>query len=237
MSITFQNQADNYAYGGVSTQITLDVTAGDLIVVWVGAQWDHDTPVYCDEVTDDIGNTYTVRPVVKNGKCSSVFAYVLSSVDTDSENVITVAYNVTNDASKYVIGSCYEPDGGDTVTLEDSSGNSSAWQSSPWDTGANQITTTGTDELLIAGFVCVGSRTYSEQEIPSGVTTDVNVLTASSDADTCFYRIMTEGISNAEAEVTVTGGDSAFAAEILAFKAESSITDWTTHEHTTLVFS
>ncbi len=218
MGITYQDDAATQAFTTGSIAATIDVAEGDLIVVFIGVA---NKAVWCTGVTDDIGNSYTVRTaIIANlGATTLVFAYVLSSAGADATNVITVTFNNATAANKQLIISCYEPDSGDIVTLEDSANAVSGWEASPWETPST-INTTGTDELLIAGFQAnVSTLNYSNHEIPSGVAAD-GVFSLAPEAE-CFYRILTGTISNAEAEMD-TDGSQYYVAEILAFKSTAT---------------
>jgi len=208
------NQSTNYTTG--NTTVTVDVAAGDGIVVFIGSMMNG---VYCTGVTDDIGNTYTVRPHVPDdgGNSELVFAYVESSIGTDATNVITATYNAANNIRKNMNASSWEPDSGDTITLDDASNKSGGWEDSPWETPSD-LSTTGTDGLIITGVQSTSAITYTNHEIPSGIA--AIALTDNGQGDTVFYRILTETITNEEAEVDPSGSQR-YAIEVLAFKSEA----------------
>ena len=217
MAITYQDDAEATAFITGSIAATIDVAAGDLIVVFIGTT---DPTVWCTGVTDDIGNTYTVRTALATTASTLVFAYVLSSVGADATNVITATFNNATATTKNIIASCYQPDSGDVVTLEDSSNKASDWEASPWETPIDAINTTGTDELLIAAFQSGAALTYTNHEIPSGTAAD-GVFTGVHGSEVCFYRILTATLSNGEAEVDVSASQR-YCAEILAFKSTAA---------------
>ena len=215
MGITYQDDAEVTTYGTGSIAATIDVAAGDLIVVFIGVA---PAGTWCTGVTDDIGNSYTVRTAIAANDCTLVFAYVLSSIGADATNVITATFNNSTAVRKNIIASCYEPDSGDVVTLEDSSNKASTYEASPWETPTDEINTTGDDELLIAGFQSgTTSITYTNHEIPSGIAAG-GVFTGAYTNEVCFYRILTATLSNGEAEVD-TNVSGRYCAEILAFKS------------------
>ena len=106
------------SYTDGSVAATIDVAEGDLIVVFVGV---YGGSPYCNDVADDIGNEYIVRDNIRSYSSTLVFAYCLSSIGANAANVITATFNAVAARQKNIIASCYTPDVGDVVTLEDAS--------------------------------------------------------------------------------------------------------------------
>ena len=217
MALALRDDAAATAYpSGTTTTITVDTLLGNLIVVFIGVV---SSTKYCTGVSDTIGNTYTLRSVVLNSNGANVlFAYCLSSIGTNASNVITVTLN-TGSVRTNINASTWTVDSGDTVSFDDAANKTSGWEGSPWET-ASDLTTTGTDELVIAGFQANASaRTYSNQEIPSG--TAANVLTSPGNGSTIFYRVLSSTLTNEEAETDVDSS-AYYACEVLTFKSVSS---------------
>lgn len=215
MSITARDDSAATAFSTGSLATTINVQAGDLIAVYIGTLSDDH---FCDGVTDDIGNSYTVRTAVIGViSISVVWAYVLSSIGTDAANTITATFSDADSDRKNIIATSWVIDGGDTVTFDGNASKSSGFESSPWET-ASTFSTTGTDQLAIATFQSQSAITYSNHEIPSG--TGATVITDNGEGETVFYRILTGTLTNEEAEVDPSGSQR-YACEVIGFKSEA----------------
>ena len=214
MAITARDDSCDRDYTAGTVAATINVQETDLIVVSVGNPI---ATVWCTGVTDTIGNSYTVRTGVIND-CSLVFAYCLSSIGSNAGNVITASFNNADEDGKSIIVSSWAIDSGDVVTLDGSANKTGGWEASPWET-ASDLTTTGTDELVIACFQANATVTYTNHEIPSGTAAD-GVLCDPGYGIIGFYRILTETLTNEEAEVDPSA-ENKYSAEVLAFKSEA----------------
>ena len=219
MALTYQDSDSSSAWTANAVAATIDVAAGDLIVVCVGTQ---DPAVWCTGVTDDIGNSYTVLTPETVNYATAVMAYVLSSAGADATNEITATFNAGT-CRKNIGVSCYEPDSGDTMSLEDSSTNSSAWAGDPWSTGTDAIDIAGTDGVVVAMFQSGTSPTYIEHEIPDG-TAATGVLSEPGSGGVSFYHILTDSMSDGEGTVNpqMSGNYAAYCCAFLATAAGPS---------------
>ena len=217
MALTANDDAAATAYSTGTLAATIAVATGDLIVVFAGVLREE---VFCTGVTDDIGNSYTVRSeLVPTGQdCSLVMAYCLASEGTDATNAITLSYGDATNSRKMIIATSWTIDGGDTVTLDDASNITDTYQATgEWVTPADEIDTTGTDELVIAGYQAGSSGSdYTNAELPPG--TGATEISNNDTGDCLFYVILTETIADADATVESDAGAS-YSAEILAFKS------------------
>ena len=215
MAITARDDASATAWTTGTVSATINVQEGDLIVVTVGCPASVNCQ-YCNGVTDTIGNTYTVRTRVEGDRGNVVTAYVLSSSGTNANNEITASFNDATEGRKNIIVASFAIDSGDEVTLEASNSKASGYEASPWET--NPISTTGTDELVIATFQSMaGATTYSDHEIDEIAAT---VIAGAETAHTLFYRILTGSMTDGEGVVT-SSGSQRYVAEILGFKSEA----------------
>ena len=217
MALAANDDAAATAYSTGDLATTIAVATGDLVVVLSGVLREE---VFCTGVTDDIGNSYTVRSeIVPTGQdCSLVMAYCLASEGATAANTITLSYGDATNSRKMIIASSWTIDGGDTVTLDDASNIADTYQAAgEWVTPADEIDTTGTDELVIVGYQSGSANSdYANHEIPPG--TGATALNENSTGDVLFYVILTETIADADATVESDAG-AAYSAEILAFKS------------------
>jgi hypothetical protein len=214
VAITARSNACATSYGTtVTLASTISVAAGDIIVVVAGCMT---SAMYCTGIADTIGNTYTVRTAIGTHDNCVVMAYVLASAGANANNQVTATFGAVTDRMN-IVSSSFNLGGG-TAALEDSSSADAYYAAGVVTTTANAIATTGNDSLVIAGFQATVGETYSNPEIPT--TVDAVAITANGNGDALIYQILTEALTNGEAEITINtaawvGG------ECLAFKNTS----------------
>ena len=192
--------------------LTMDVAAGDLIVVGSGNPTD--TGFTLSGVTDEDDNTYTLTTTRAAGSqvlCRMAYAI---AAKTNSTLTITFAFDAGT-FRKNVYAAVFRPDAGDTVAYDTEAYKQSGYEASPNETAA--FSTTGNDEVCIAIFQG-GAATFSNQEIPSGSAATV---VGSQVYSTFFYTFFTSTQSSIIAE-TDASTSQYYVCQLLAFKAEVS---------------
>ena len=216
MALVAHDDAATTTEGTGTASATIAVSTDDLIIVSIGTLYGG---TWCTGVGDDVGNTYIIRDhLTSHSGHSLATAYCLKSIGVDAENEITITFNDATNIRKNVVASSWTPDSGDTVTLDDVSSGEFTYEASPWETDSD-ISTTGTDELVIAALQTSSATiTFSNHEIPSG--TEASVLADPGYGGTAWYRILTGTLTNEEAEVDPSAGYP-YSIEALAFISEA----------------
>ena len=203
------------AYSATSEVVSVDVTAGDLIVVGVTTA---DNTIGATGISDDDGNDYVTGDAHAHSVSAITLrlAYCLSAKASGTVN-ITVTFDA-GACRKNLLVATYTPDSGDTVSLDVSNFVEGGWEASPWET--SQVTTTGDDEVCVA-FVMSGNSgtTYTNPEIPSG-TAGIVIESVQLGMEG-WYRILSATMSNGIAEIdpSVTNR---YLIEMFCFKATAA---------------
>lgn len=197
-------------YGSTVT-LTVDVAvnAGDLIVVGAGGSA---AAIYPNAFADEDANEYTVRTLLTQSTTASLRTAYAIAAGNNAALTITVTFEAgtTRRNLRVVV---FRPDSGDTVSLDDAA-TKAAYEASPWETGT--FDTSGDDEAVVAFVRSAGTITFSNHELPSG--TAATVIETDEATMTAFYKLLTETVSSAIAEVDTSGSDN-YCMEVLAFKA------------------
>jgi hypothetical protein len=190
-------------------QLTMDVGAGDLIVVMASVL--EDGVVELTGVTDGNGNSYTLGTTRAAGTQVTLrIAYAIAG-STNPTLTITAAFTAGTYRKNLWVG-VFRPDAGDTIEFDTSAYKQSSYEASPDETAA--FDTVGNDELCVA---CIQgtAATYSNQEIPSGTAA---VVIGSQVYGTAFYNIFTSSKTGIIAE-TDASTSQYYVAQLVAFKA------------------
>jgi len=179
-----------------------------------------------NECSDTAGNSFTSRDVVNYS--SAVRHYWCVATSADATDVVTCTFTGTGYTYVQIVVSVYTVDAGDTVSVEGSV-TTTIESTNSFDTG--DATSTESDTLWICGVSCSGPRAISNQDIGGAAT-----LVESPDSGRGHQFYVLPG-SSQTADATGDLADSTSGGvELIVFKSVSTPA-WTTHEHTTLVFS
>jgi hypothetical protein len=209
--MAFSFIASTYKLGGwgvssVATDVSLDIAAGDLIIAYVRAG-DHDTTC---TITDGVSNTTTNEARNYNAYASLTVGYVLSA-SAHNDALFTATFGLAIDyPAIYVLQ--FRPTASSTVSTDQAVATGNGDWSTSLSTG--NITTTGTDELLVAMMEFNGSSpSWSNQHIGGVDGTVVDV--------SAWYRILdaTESGINASATASVSVS---WCLSLLSFKATAA---------------
>lgn len=193
---------------------TIDVTAGDLIVVGTSIQVNS---INISNISDDDGNSYTLRSQRERPGTGGNMRQAYAIAQNTTTIAITVDFDENTTTTRRIgIAASFTPDSGETVTFDVAMFGYGLFEVSPWETG--QDDTTGDDELCWAYFYQGGSTTFSNEEIPGGAAAD-QVFLAVNGAN-CFYSILSATASNLYAE-TDPSAQGYYTAEMLCFKSEA----------------
>lgn len=215
MGLAYSTTTSTSDYGqGNLTTSGLSIAVGDLIAVSISCNTSSYNPT---GISDSAGNTYTTQTRRDNTSMAMMVGYTVATTGGASVT-ITGEFESGGDNTRIVNVMVFTPDSGDTVSLEMSSYKESGWESSPWETGSAGNLTEA-DSVACAFFHNTSSKTWSNQEIPSG--TAATNLSVDDDRTQMFYRIFTATENGIEGEVDVTTS-SRYVAEILVFKSVAS---------------
>lgn len=182
---------------------SLNVAAGDLLVCWLGYEDQANTNA---SATDGGSNNFTMEAETSNaGGSKGRFGYILSATANASATFVGTAGTAPY-CGFYVFQ--FRPDAGETVSL-DQKGTATGTGTS---LATANITTTGTDEVVLVGCKNYASATFSSAAINGAAPTGIGYqgLTA------VMYSILSAtGTMNG----TVTHANSNWVCNIISFKS------------------
>jgi len=200
--------------GGTSG--ALNVLAGDLLVAhtgWQGAV-SSDTAEVDESDDTDTFTTPAAGKFVQASDIGSAVSYLIVAADDSS---FTPRFNLSPAGTRRWIGvEQFRPDAGETVT-EDGV-NAAGGSSTSLNSG--NITTTGTDEVVVGGGGEANSGPMTALQINS-VNADGSAISTPDEFYGIWYRILTATFTNGASTATTTGIDN-WAGSIIAFKSAAA---------------
>lgn len=209
MSFTFVNSGTS---ADSNTVQVANVVAGNLIVLWFKTEGTIGTPTVSDGTS-----SLSVRPVNShgNGDLHGFFAYLLSA---NSGNPVT--YTVTPGGSgsfKRIVAMQFSYTGG-SISFDTDIATADGTSTAP---NSGNITTTGTDELVLGGYGEYSDSTVSSRLI-NGSAADGNV----DSSQTSLWRRAVGATFTGAASCTI-GPSAAWICSAIAFKISASSSEST----------
>ena len=217
MSFSYVDVDFTNSYTSGDITVTVNVQAGDLVLVWGNCRYGLDL----SSVTDEDGNTYTLGTYEYSGSGSnpSVRPAWTIAGSTNATLTITISY-LTGTQRKYGYAVVFRPDSGETVSKVLEAGNNAQGTTGTFVTGEGDAT--GTDMVACAVIQGEGAWTKSNEEMPSGTTT--GVVDISQETSHCLlYKFFTSNQTGLEAECDVSESSQDYAAVIIAFNSAVSL--------------
>lgn len=216
MALTFVASAGNYNAGSgtsIATSSTLDVAAGDVLLCHVG----YESASTTCTVSDGGSNSFeggTEEQSGANTNFSRLFYLLAASANATATFAATLG---GTRAYRSIIVLQFRPDSGDAASVDQSAVLDNTTQS----IASPAISTTGTDEVVVAAVKSYSTATFSAFQI-GGVAADGSVVQpAGSGAwSSMWYRILTATASNITA--TVTQANAPSTCHILAVKLDAA---------------
>jgi len=158
-----QGNSDSTDSGGATFAVTLNgITGGNLLVVWIKFENNpHRTLVSVSDGTSAF--TLDTETDHSNGELSGCFAYLLSA--NAGNKTITATFDDTNTYTRMFVSEFSYSDTCEFDTSAQGQGNSASLSS-------GNFTTTGTNELVVAGFGEYSSTTTSSEQIAGSAATE-----------------------------------------------------------------
>jgi len=213
MAIAFLRSVSASVYGESATVASpeVEVAAGNLVVVQVRCGGtDHDS---APTITDTAGNTYVLRTYRSGSPGVTQVAYVFAT-DAHATNIITATWDEAVTHRHEIIVLVFSKDGGDTWSLDDADTGGAAYSDA---IATANITTTGTDEVVVAFGSSTTTHTVSSAEIGAAGATEKEDITNSESWYTIYAETKTDINATATASATCW-----WFAEILAFKSTAA---------------
>lgn len=196
-AFTFVNSASNFdSSGGTGTtlDITHTATAGDLLVAWCKHEGAAGTLTVARSDGTESWSLGTLTDH-SNGDLHGRFAYLLACAGGSS-----VTYRMTTAARTFRSFHLYEFSYTGTSSLDTQNtgqGNSTAPTS-------GNITTAGTDEVVLGGYGEYSAATATSPQI-NGVAADGSIIFSSGNFTASWYRLLSATFSGGHANCTIPG--------------------------------
>ena len=203
--ITYAAAVSDQSSSPKTCSSALNVAAGDLLVCWLGYE---DQANENASASDGGSNVFTMEAETSNaGGSKGRFGYILSATANAAATFVGVAGTAPY-CGFYVFQ--FRPDAGETVSL-DQKGTATGTGTS---LATANITTTGTDEVVLMGCKNYNSASWSSPTIGGAAVTGsgTNGLTG------VFYSLLT---ATATVGGAVTHANSNWVCNIISFKSAS----------------
>ncbi len=218
MAYTYVAMVSNYSDASITTLDTsasLNVASGDTLVAFV--KWEGaDTTVALAKSTGSPANNFTISAASKvnhgSGDLNSCMSYVLTA-SADATMTIRLTLGASRPYVRFGVLQ-FRPDGGDTIAFDvgaAGSGNGTAVATSTFNTS-------GTDEIVVAGYGEYGTVTTSSELINAVAATEptgspINTYTS------IWYRILSATFTGGTASATAIGSTTDFVCSAIGIKA------------------
>lgn len=194
---------------------SLNVQAGDLLICWAKWELAQGATLSMAKDTGSPANAFTFDAANRanhgNGELSSAFGYKVAA-SADATATFRLTHSATASYRRFFVLQ-FRPDSGDTVTKD---GNGAIATGSSTAPNSGNITTTGTDEVVVGGYGEYSALTTSS-ELINGVS--ATEPTGSPRANSSvWYRILTATFTGGAASATLSGSQD-WVCGAIAFKA------------------
>jgi hypothetical protein len=197
---------------------TLNVAAGDLIVAF--PSWEDGTggTLGC---SDSGSNVCTMTAELGSSSSLAYFAFGYKISASANATATFVFTNATTRPARSIIVLQFRPDAGETVSLDPSTSNPSTAAGSGQALQSGDMTTAGTDTVVIGAGKHYNYGTWSSEQI-GDTAADGRVQSNRPEVLTeTWYRILTGGMSAGHAQVSTTSTSNEWVCGVIAFKAVS----------------
>jgi hypothetical protein len=210
------SQIGSTAYGPfktVSTAGTLNVAAGDLIVVY--GRW-YEAASGGVTISDSGSNSCTIDTEVNRGTYTFIrCGYILSaSANATATFTLTTVNNVNN---LRITVLQFRPDAGDTVAKDQNQATGNGWSTALL---TGDISTTGDDEVTISGCGQDYGTNPTNEQIGDTAADGVVDVGGANDSS-AWYRILNATAANIHGQATI-GGNTDWIILLNSFKATAA---------------
>ena len=195
----------------LSTTATLNLSAGDVVVVW--HKWEGaDTTVSCAKDAGSPANTNSLGSKINhsNGDLNGQFTYLLSA-SADGSAVFRQTLSASRPYRR-ILALQFRPDASETVSLDVQN----TGQGSDLAPTSGSITTTGTDEIVIGGYGEYSANTTTSEAI--GGTAATEPAASPQGFSSVWYRILSSTMSSGTATASI-GSTAGWICNIIAIKS------------------
>lgn len=209
MAFAFVNSASNFdstGTSGTTVDITYTATAGNLLVAWCK----HEGATGTISVARSGGTeTWTAGTLIDhgNGDLHGQFHYLLACAGGSS-----VTYRMTTASRAFRSFLLFEFSYSGTASLD----TQNTGQGTATTATSGNITTAGTDEVVLGGYGEYSSNTVTSPQI-NAVAADGSIILGAGNFTAAWYRVLTATFSGGNASCSI-GSSQAFICNIIAIR-------------------